>query len=146
VTYDNVDLYRISWRDEHRCEYRKITARDEMFLSVHRRSHTTKELDYTYRFPMVLRDWLHNKRMSAAHDARQERKSNFCDFLWRILLITHGGRCIKSRIACKPLGWGTLVASVGFFSSVGVERPDGRDEKASRSGLDSDMLPLSGYA
>jgi hypothetical protein len=122
ATYDYVDLYRISWRDEHRSEYPKITTRDELFLSAYRRSHTTKELACTYRFPRVLRDGLHNKRMSVAHDARHDRKSNFCDFLWRILVITHGG--IQSRIACrKPLEGEAfvLVASVGFFSGVPVE-------------------------
>ena len=111
ATYDYVDLYRISWRDEHRKEYPKITTTDELFLSAHRILHTTKELACTYRVPMVLREWLDNKRISVAHDARQDRKSNFCDFLWRILLITHGG--IKSRIACtKPLEEETLGASV----------------------------------
>lgn len=125
TTYEYVDLYRISWRDEHRSEYPKITTRDELFLSAHRRSHTTKELACTYRFPRVLRDGLVNMRMSAAHDARHDRKSSFCDFLWWRLLITHGGRCIRSRIACtKPLEGETLVlvASVGFFSGVVAER------------------------
>jgi hypothetical protein len=71
---------------------------------------------------MVLRDWLDNKRMSAAHDARHERKSNFWDFLWRILLMTHGGGRIKPRIACtKPLVGETLVAFVDFFSGVVVD-------------------------
>jgi hypothetical protein len=125
ATYDYVDLHRISWRDEHGSEYPKITTRNELFLSAHRRSHTAKELACTYRFPRVLRDWLDNKRMSAAHDARHDRKSNFCDFLWWILLITHGGRRIKPRIACtKLLGGETLIASAGFFSGV-VERLDG---------------------
>ena len=61
--------------------------------------------------------------MSVAHDARHDRKSNFCDFLWRMLLITHGGGRIKSRISCtKPLGGETLAAFVGFFFGVVVER------------------------
>ena len=124
VTYDYVDLYWISWRDEHRSEYRKITTRDE-FLSVYRTLHTTKELACTYRFPIVLSELSDNRRMSAAHDARHDRKSNFCDFLWRILLITHAGGRTKLRTACtKPLGE-TLVASVGFFSGVLAERLDG---------------------
>jgi hypothetical protein len=83
---------------------------------------------------MVLREWSDNKRMSVAHDARHDRKSNFCDFFWRMLLITHGGGRMNSRIACtKPLGGETLVSvvSVGFFSGVEV-------------GLD--ILALSGYA
>jgi hypothetical protein len=126
ATYNYVDLYRISWRDEHRSEHPKKPTGDKLFLSAHTRSHTAKELVCTYRFPMVLRDLLHNKRMSVAHDARHDRKSSLCDFLWRILLITHGGVRIKSRIACtKPLGGETLVASVGFFSGVVVERLDG---------------------
>jgi len=122
TTYDNVDLYRISWRDEHGSEYPKVTTSDELIISAHRRSHPMKELACTYRFPMVLRDGLDNRRMSAAHDARHDRKSSFCDFLWRILLITHGGGRIKSRIA---LGGETLVASVGFFSGVVGERLGG---------------------
>lgn len=125
ATYHYVDLHRISWRDEHGSEYPKITTRNELFLSTHRKSHTAKELACTYRFPRVLRDWLDNKRTSAAHDARHDRKSSFCDFLWWILLITHGGRR-KPRIACtKPLGAETSVASAGFFSGVVVERLDG---------------------
>ena len=107
----------------------------------------TKELRCTYRFPRVLRDGLANMRMRVAHDARHDRKSNFCDFLWWILLITHDGGRIKSRIACtKSLEGGTLVlvTTVGFFS--GVVRLVGRDGKASRSGLDSDILALSGCA
>lgn len=39
ATYDYVDLYRISWRDEHRSEYPKITTRDVLLLLAHRRSH-----------------------------------------------------------------------------------------------------------
>jgi hypothetical protein len=73
---------------------------------------------------MVLRDRSDNRRMSVAHDARHDRKSNFCDFLWWILVITHGGGRIKFRIACtKPLEGETLVlvASVGFFSGAVVE-------------------------
>jgi hypothetical protein len=149
ATYNYVDLYRISWRNEHRKEYPKITTGDELFLSANRGSHTTKELACTYRFPMVLRDGLVNKRMSVAHDARHDRKSSFCDFLWWILLITHGGRRIKPRIVCtKPLGGETLGAfsvSVGLFSGVVLERPGGWDEEVSRSSLDSDILVLSGY-
>ena len=62
-------------------------------------------------------------------------------------MITHGGGRIKSRIACtKPLGGETLVAFVGFFFGVVAERLGGCDEGALPSGLDSDMLALSGYA
>ena len=87
-TYEYVSLHRITRRDEHREKQPKISTTEMLTLSV-QGAHTEK-VYRTHRLPIVLREWVPNKRTSTAHAASHDLKRIICDFLWRMLLITHG--------------------------------------------------------
>ena len=66
--------------------------------------------------------------MSAAQPASHDRKRIFCDFLWRILLTTHGWGRMKSQTVRAKLDIRD-TSEFGGFKPVGlVDAPGGDDE------------------